>query len=502
MNIFRKRSAQVSLESKFPHLSPIYPEDSISSENEENCDYEDEFLSRQHITRSRMPKSLEMIQEISPVMPESDVPTEEELPPVIKPLKFSKEWRPIQTSTMTSFHPLRLPKTNPRLNSASSTPRHNVARRRLLHPAENYEEPRSLFDPYYVDMGSTKKGSLKPKHFGLPSQMAKMLGVKGILYLEIYITGRYVEVKIKNAAYFLDHRISSFVKLELKRNMKRNRKRSKNATNRRFPDHRTITIPQNNEPIFDETFKFRLSRAHLECHDMLGINVYATRSSTVGKSEISLLGCMSFHLRRLYKKVGLKIDHIFNDDSYEPILVGSGGYFLLDEANGAHQNLPEKKVYHRKYYDEIGSSISSSLNSSPSKIIGESEWRGMHFASNHQLYPEKQVHPGQEVLTRLAISPCKKPVPIEKDDPKRSSYRGSSRMAPWQIPSTSETNDRAVNILDYTSSSSSSGPGREYKRHYRFTLPSITTSDTTGSEISNECRNGANVDYNYLYADP
>uniref|UniRef100_A0A914EFB6 RGS domain-containing protein n=1 Tax=Acrobeloides nanus TaxID=290746 RepID=A0A914EFB6_9BILA len=75
-------------------------------------------------------------------------------------------------------------------------------------------------------------------------------------------------------------------------------------------------------------------------------------------------------------------------------------------------------------------------------------------------------------------------------------------MAPWQIPSTSETNDRAVNILDYTSSSSSSGPGREYKRHYRFTLPSITTSDTTGSEISNECRNGANVDYNYLYADP
>lgn len=48
---------------------------------------------------------------------------------MIQPLKLNKEWRPIQTSTITDFHRqnnlVRIPKTNPRHLGVSSTPRHH-----------------------------------------------------------------------------------------------------------------------------------------------------------------------------------------------------------------------------------------------------------------------------------------------------------------------------------------------------------------------------------------
>lgn len=103
-------------------------------------------------------------------------------------------------------------------------------------------------------------------------------------------------------------------------------------------------------------------------------------------------------------------------------------------------------------------------------MIGEAEWRS--FNSNHnQFLREHRFHP--EVLTRLTVSPCKI-IQINEHTNK------PEEMQLWPTASTSEENNEVRNNeFDITTSSSSnSGVAAEvgYKRQYRFTLPTISTS--------------------------
>lgn len=74
-----------------------------------------------------------LFKEISPVLVQPDTNDDMDLPPMIQPLKLNKEWKPIITSTTTDFHrqhhQVRIPKTNPRHLSVSSTPRHHLINR-------------------------------------------------------------------------------------------------------------------------------------------------------------------------------------------------------------------------------------------------------------------------------------------------------------------------------------------------------------------------------------
>ncbi|KAI3413254.1 hypothetical protein GPALN_010752 [Globodera pallida] len=120
-----------------------------------------------------------------------------DIPPLPRPLQLSKEWRPLQTSTLTNFHATKLPTIAP------------------------LEPPRCLFDPQYTaiccGISSTDKfyKPARPEQFNLPSLMAKAKGIRGILFLQLCVTGDSVlKVQVRNGAYFLKSLpISSFVKV-------------------------------------------------------------------------------------------------------------------------------------------------------------------------------------------------------------------------------------------------------------------------------------------------
>lgn len=214
---------------RFHSLSTIYPPND-SSEDEP-------YL----FEVKKQPRALEMIKEISPI-PHINSDVDEDLPPMM-PLKMTKEFQPLQTSTTTSFYPHLLPKTNPRHNGIQSTPRSQ----RLINLDEQrpLDQRRSRVIP-------------KPDHFGLPSQVARRYGSRGILYLSVGVSRQMtLTVSIRNAIFFLDpgHPVSSFIRLEIKRKPSNSRKRSKSSRQRLFEVVKTSTVARNNSPDFFEVFK-------------------------------------------------------------------------------------------------------------------------------------------------------------------------------------------------------------------------------------------------------
>ncbi|KAH7699997.1 Protein RGS-7 e, partial [Aphelenchoides avenae] len=136
--------------------------------------------------------------------------------------------------------------------------------------------------------------------------------------------------------------------------------------------------------------------------------------------------------------------------------------------------------------------------------MGEPDWR-MPMAST-----SRYGHLQHDVLTRLAVSPCKS---LSTNNHHASA--GASHRVDFMAPSKesrktvagSKKAEKETGELDCTTSgSSSSNSGIDYKRRHRCTLPSITTT-TTDSTVSDLSRSGASsghfadVDYAYLYAD-
>ena len=197
--------------------------------------------------RRRQPR-MEMIQEISPVLAETSDNDDHDLPPRM-PLKFSKGWNPVQTSTTTSMRPQHnhrhnpRPKTNPR-HSAFGTP---SSYRSIDLDGE--ERIPSLFD-----------NQRQPVNFGLYPMLANRFGITGIIYLEMSILQNILSVKIRNAVFFdnlcmiLNHQVNSYVKVNTKRDPKKVKKRQ-HYDDIRFESFKTKTVRKTNSPKFFEIFK-------------------------------------------------------------------------------------------------------------------------------------------------------------------------------------------------------------------------------------------------------
>ncbi|KAI3413256.1 hypothetical protein GPALN_010754 [Globodera pallida] len=276
-----------------------------------------------------------------------------DIPPLPRPLQLSKEWRPLQTSTLSNFHATKLP------------------------PIAPLEPPRSLFDSQYTAMccgiSSTDEFNkpARPEQFNLPSMMAKAKGIRGILFLQLCVTGDSVlKVQVRNGAYFLKSLpISSFIKVEIRRSIS-SRRRDKYAAahhqqqKRRFCSRVTYPVSQNNQPEFYEEFTFQITRTHLEHGDKLGISVFVQHSGEENPPE--LLGGMSFSLVKMIKMAHLHTtssqQRFFHFDDYQSHLpmgdvsvkLYDGGFFLLPDKKALTTKFAQDKISIRKYYDDIG----------------------------------------------------------------------------------------------------------------------------------------------------
>lgn len=228
----RKSSFENQFKSRIGPLTKFHSFSTIYTPNDSS---EDDYMYEK---RRKPPRKLEMIQEISPIQ---HVSSDQELPPPM-PLKMTREFQPLQTSTTTSFYPPMMPKTNPR--TMPNTPRNQKI---------NLDEIRTGFFEK-----QRNRGIVKPEHFGLPSQLAKQHGSKGILYLSIAVNRRMgLRVMIRNAIFFLDpcQPINSYVVVEIKRKPTSSRKRLKPARQRLFDEVRTSIVFNNNSPKYSEDFR-------------------------------------------------------------------------------------------------------------------------------------------------------------------------------------------------------------------------------------------------------
>lgn len=126
-------------------------------------------------------------------------------------------------------------------------------------------------------------------------------------------------------------------------------------------------------------------------------------------------------------------------------------------------------------------------------MMGEPEWRMPLPTTSgyHHLQRGAAPHLNQDVLTRLAVSPCKTLSGgnnhASSAGPSRGGGRDDFLLGSMKESRSSKTGSKKasaaekadVGELDCTTSgSSSSNSGIDYKRRHRCTLPSITTTST------------------------
>ncbi|KAI6191536.1 Regulator of G-protein signaling 3 [Aphelenchoides bicaudatus] len=501
--------------------------DSLNSDD----DQEDEQFEEEEELNKRTNKigflndlrRLDSIEESPPVLPSpSNIHDDQDLPPKITPVRFSSS--------------ARFPYTNPYQQPATPQLLSNSNRRMA------FEQPRSLFE-----LKATRS-----EEFGLPSQMAKHYGIKGILFMTISMSGfrskTQLSVFVQHGTYFLQRfpELSTYLTIEIKQN-KRFKKRNKAVTSN-LQVYKSALVKRSHQPDFNYNVPFMLNKENFCSHDKLVISVYATNSDEFEEmpSGHEPLGRMTFSLRRLREKAKSKLNPHYRPDDLR-VKVCDGGYFLLGDKFGAVTNMPQDKVYHRKFYDDIGSTAfpSNSEFESPQKMmggLGESDWHsalrhketkldprrhsiqvgssqriplnGRPTSSNQNYYPSNQAfypnQPGIEngvantksenrygPFSALIGSPRKKAsLPV-----RASTITEQQRRKEQHASSGSSLMSKGA-----SSSNSSSSSSTGYRPHYRFTLPSITTT-TDGSDCANlpssllHSEQSKHVNQHLLYAD-
>nr|CAD2173742.1 unnamed protein product [Meloidogyne enterolobii] len=339
-------------------------------------------------TPQRIP-ALEMVEEISPVLPRPNLIDEDfDVPPLPRPLQsIGREWRPLKTSTLANLHSF-LPRTNPRQQKKNG----GIVNNNLVPQVIPLDPPRSLFDPFFPQQSSSSSTTIsaRPEQFNLPSALAKSFGIKGILFIQIAIVGNsLLIVHVRNGALFLENSPSScYVKVEIRRSPS-NRKRSK--YDHRFRSKLSSEVRESNWPEFFDDFQFKISPINLQYGDKLGLSLYITTTPTTNISSTSsslpsaaiapaaeLLGRMSFSLRKFFRLAKQQQNDLING-RHQPIQICEGGFFLLPDRLGQQSHLSQKNILHKKYYDEIGVTGCSSISSnssfgSPFKMMSEPEW--------------------------------------------------------------------------------------------------------------------------------
>uniref|UniRef100_A0AC34F8C4 C2 domain-containing protein n=1 Tax=Panagrolaimus sp. ES5 TaxID=591445 RepID=A0AC34F8C4_9BILA len=350
-----------------------YPISNDSSDSENDFHHRHQYSSsssssqRQYRYRQKQQRSrtLEMIQEISPVLPDNSDDNDSELPPRM-PLRYTKEFNPLQTSTLLSLqHPPQQQQHHQQLQQQGYHHHHHP--RPITNPHHNGPSTPSSYHPISLDGGERIPSLFENHHqrlhpvssdfFGLSSMLATKFNSNGILYLEISILKNILSVKIRNASFYFDKgfhgQVNSYVKVQTKPNPDKQRRRRHNDDDEnRFESFKTKIVKRDNRPKYFQTFNFKIRSRNREALDFLSISVYIVEESPSGP-VCNLLGCMSFPLERLFRKAGIydRPDYgkRYKPSSHDPGMddttsVIKGGYFLLGKEAGSRKYLSQSKV--------------------------------------------------------------------------------------------------------------------------------------------------------------
>ncbi|CAJ0945061.1 unnamed protein product, partial [Mesorhabditis belari] len=422
--------------------------------------------------------------------------------------KMPRSFRPLFTSTTTSFQPMApplppkpmLPKTNPNFTPRahhnyqfqSSTPKQSKTRRvprigkysDVLFRSENS----FLIDPVPCDFPVQPLPIEKiydPTDFGYPSTMlAKNAKINGILFLKMTITGNILKVRIQNAHFFFDPPlfISSFVRLELVSSSRAESGRKRSVNQRRADSSvRTHRVLASRNPRYDQKFAFELREIR---HSRLHITVYITN---IDRNHKDFYGGMTFPIKKLFEKAadrnGGRIPGPRNR-----IDINNGGFYMFSDEKARRTNWPQENIRtHKEYGADV---IDGPFLSMRHQGMLSDDWRSSS-AGGSSWVPSFESGP-------TTSFPSSYP-----GDNRAMSSSGSSHLGIDQLVS-----------YDYTSASSSvSGvSGHDFKaglcaKFPNYSVPSFTFSDVTSETDSNLTgadgdQNGAQVNFGRLHAPP
>uniref|UniRef100_A0A0N4Z6L3 RGS domain-containing protein n=1 Tax=Parastrongyloides trichosuri TaxID=131310 RepID=A0A0N4Z6L3_PARTI len=504
---------------KFPSLSTINPDNNSSSFEHFEDDLDDDSSLTDYDSvnsKSKFRGDLSVIKELnSPTPLHNSTEIGEYENQYEGNSCFNSNWKPIQTSTTTALN----------FNSgpiSKNKPRTVMGTKRI--PFTNYNGIHNFDDHYTPIIKNDGRRMMKPtvfksEQFGLPSQCARQWGCKGILYLTIALSKNLIKVTVNKAIYFTDNNLdiaSSYVRLELKQrnNYKVSGSRKHSIKGSSYQDKylygqetnsfRTKVISSSNKPEFRETFSFKVTSANIRNHDRIGISVYSTSHNDELRKK--MIGCMAFPIKRLIKKASEESDFMFDQSSNGSYIVNDEGFILLGPTYGEKTNFPVNKIKVRTFYDDIGTSAcsssvgTSSIHSrSPLKMMNESEWR--YGQQRHQMnIPQStnNVTNYKSIISGSGRSMLNSNHNNEVINIGNEFVHSSSSMHHRQL-----NNIKSLG-LGKGCDLNNDNDNNEYKRHYRFTLPSITT---TTDSISDFTPTGdfvtpmAPLDLHYLYAD-
>ncbi|CEF63735.1 Regulator of G-protein signaling 3 [Strongyloides ratti] len=412
---------------------------------------------------------------------------------------LDNKWNPMQTSTKTelNYDCDTLPKNKPR--TKMGTKRIPFGSYNEIHDFNTQCSPirnMSSLDRCRL----VKQNIFKSEQFGLPTQCARQWGCKGILYLKISLVGDIITFTVNKAIYFanpvLDN-TSSYVKLELKqRDLLKSSDSYRHSKefylhhdnhhfNQKNISYRTKTIPNTNKPEFKETFSFKITLSNIKKHDRIGISVYSTSPNNELKK--GKIGCMTFPIKRLIKKAHQQNDYTFGRPSNATYIINDGGFFLLGSTHGDKTNFPINKIKLRKFYDDFGTSVDSSSigtssihSHSPLKMTNKSEWR--YGQERHQMNIPNYSQPTNSIINYKS----------SLDDVGRSTSKNNNLHKEMDDegkfihPSNYSTHKQLGNVksLGLVKETDLNCDNNRYKRHYRFTLPSITATTDSNCDLT------------------
>uniref|UniRef100_A0A0N5CDB8 RGS domain-containing protein n=1 Tax=Strongyloides papillosus TaxID=174720 RepID=A0A0N5CDB8_STREA len=491
---------------KIPSFPSIpHSNNSSSFENYEDDLDDDSFTEYEHgNSKSKRHCKLSVIKELNSPSPfHNSGEINEFNTNFVHPSRLDSKWNPMQTSTKTALNNYdcdTLPKNKPR--TKMGTKRIPFGSYNEIHDFTTQCSPIRNVPPLDRCRLIKQQNIFKSEQFGLPTQCARQWGCKGILYLKISLVGDVINFTVNKSIYFanpiLDN-TSSYVKLELKHrdstkssDSYRHSKdvyshHSNHYYHRKNVSYRTKTVPNTNKPEFNETFSFKITPSNIKKHDRIGISVYSTSPNNELKK--GKIGCMTFPIKRLIKKAYQQNDYTFGRSSSGTYIINDGGFFLLGPTHGEKTNFPINKIKLRKFYDDFGTSVDSSSigtssihSRSPLKMTNQNEWR--YGQERHQINITNYSQPTNSIINyRTSL-----------DNVGRSTMKNNNLHQEIEDgnkfihPSNSNSHRQLGNVkslgLVQTNDLNCDFDNNGYKRHYRFTLPSITATSDSNCDLT------------------
>ncbi|GMT32418.1 hypothetical protein PFISCL1PPCAC_23715, partial [Pristionchus fissidentatus] len=436
---------------------------------------------------------LTMIQELSPIQPVLNVSPARDfaLPPPLS--KEMRDWRPKHTSSVINAPAFTsLPKTNPRhpqfasprarkplnmykydevIRRGEDTKRREISDKSSDSSLFGPKSPvrrRGLISSSPIRGRHSSTQPIRPEQFQLPAPVAKVWGIKGIVFLRMEMSREMLTIHVDKACYFSTESYrknrSTYIQLELihrSRDRHDNRKRSSHRSQSSGQRFKSRTIENTDEPHFDEYFNFNLFEENRR--DYITISVFEKERANPELTRRKQLGCLTFHVSKILEKAQ-RAGCFEDDENGYAVEVNKDGFFILDASKGEKNNMPMAKIIKSKNYslDGPSSTSSSSLNvHSPQKML-RSDWP-----------PSSSLLPAR---SSSAIPPVN--MNEQHTRPRPISYMEGLRYSEDMLPS--------FKMESFENSTGSSSIDYDFHRH-RMTLPAITTSSSITSDEGPSC---------------